>query len=63
MKTMDEKEAIEDLAAKICAFVRSRCRQPCRNPVGHTCFLLPQLRTSTCRGGRLLPEVRYPARR
>ena len=38
---LDEEEAIEDLAAKICAFLRSRCRQPCHSPAGRTCFLLP----------------------
>lgn len=57
---LDEEEAIEDLAVTICASFRSRCRQSCRNPVGRICFLLPQLRTSACRGGRLLPEVRDP---
>ena len=54
---LDEEEAIEDLAVTICAFLRSRYRQPCRGPTGRTCFLLSQLRTSACRGGRLLPEV------
>lgn len=57
---LDEEEAIEDLSETICASLRSRCRQSCRNPVGRICFLLPQLRTSACRGGRLLPEARDP---
>lgn len=57
---LDEEEAIEDLSETICASLRFRCRQSCRNPVGRICFLLPQLRTSACRGGRLLPEVRDP---
>ena len=57
---LDEEEAIEDLSETICASLRSRCRQSCRNPVGRICFLLPQLRASACRGGRLLPEVRDP---
>lgn len=37
---LDEEEAIEDLAVTICAFLRSRYRQPCHSPAGRTCFLL-----------------------
>lgn len=38
---LDEEEAVEDLAATICAFLRFRYRQPCHSPAGRTCFLLP----------------------
>lgn len=38
---LDEEEAIEDLAVTICAFLRSRYRQPCHSPAGRICFLLP----------------------
>lgn len=58
---LDEEEAIEDLAATICAFLRSRYRQPCHSSAGRTYFFLPQLRTIACCGRRFLPEVRDPA--
>lgn len=41
VRVLDEEEAIENLSATICAFLRSRYRQPCHSPAGRTCFLLP----------------------
>lgn len=38
---LDEEGAIEDLTVTVCAFLRSRYRQPCHSPAGRTCFLLP----------------------
>lgn len=57
---LDEEEAIEDLAATICAFLRSRYRQPCHSPAGRICFLLPQLRISACRGDAFCPKCGTP---
>ena len=57
---LDEEEAIEDLAVTICAFLRSRYRQPCHSPAGRTCFLLPQLRISACRGDAFCPKCGTP---
>lgn len=57
---LDEEEAIEDLAATICAFLRSRYRQPCHSPAGRICFLLPKLRISACRGDAFCPKCGTP---
>lgn len=57
---LDEEEAIEDLSATICAFLRSRYRQPCHSPAGRICFLLPQLRISACRGDAFCPKCGTP---